>query len=600
MRELLVSCLIACGLALAAAPAGAEPQHAIAMHGAPKLADGFTQFPYVDDAAVKGGRVRFGALGSFDSLNPFIIKGEKAAGVRDFVFEGLMARGQDEPFTLYGLIAERVEVPEDRSSVTFYLNEKAKFSDGVAITADDVIFSLQVLRDKGVPTIFGSHYKKVKSVERVSDRVVRMLFNGEDRELPLILGLLPVLPKHKFNAETFDQSTLLPLVGSGPYTIDRIDTGRSISFKRNPDYWGRDLPVMRGRFNFNEIRYDYFRDASVLLEAFKSGLIDLRLEDDPLAWSQTSAFAAAKDGSVQLEEMPTGLPAGMNALVFNTRRAVFADPRVRQALILLFDFEWINATLYNGRYARTQSFFERSYLSSVGRPADDVEKALLAPFADKVKPEVMDGSYRFPVSDGSGHNRANAHRALELLQQAGYALKDGRMVHVETGKQIGFELLISKGGAERLMLAYVRALGVLGINAQMRTIDSAQLTARTNKFDFDMVKHEWLPSLSPGNEQWGRFGSGAAKAQGSRNLAGVDNPAADAMITAMLAAKTPEDFNAAVRAFDRVLLSGDYVIPLFHVASQWVAYWRPLQHPKKTPLFGYNADTWWAQPALGP
>lgn len=596
MHRFSRGCLFLAVLFAAWSPAAAEPVHAIAMHGTPKLSEGFASLPYANPDAPKGGRLRLGMAGSFDSVNPMIVKGEKVAGVREFSVESLMMRGLEEPFTLYGLLAERVEVPEDRTSITFYLNPKAAFADGAPVTADDVIFSLQLLRDKGVPTIFGSYYKKVISTERLSDRVVRMNMDGQDRELPLILGLMPVLPKHKIDPATFDRSTLTPLLGSGPYQVSRIDPGRSITYKRNPDYWGRDLPITRGRFNFDEIRYDYYRDASILLEAFKIGQIDVRLDDDPTMWAKTGTFKAAQDGRVVREEMPTGLPAGMNSLVMNSRRPQFADPRVRQALILLFDFEWINGTLYDGRYKRTQSYFERSYLASTGKPADARERELLAPFADQVKPGVMDGSFRMPVSEGSGFNRANARRALDLFQQAGYELRGGRLVRRDTGAWYGFEILVTKGGSERLMLAYIGALKSLGINAGLRSIDSPQLIGRINTFDFDIIMQTWQQSLSPGNEQWGRFGSAAAKAQGSRNYAGVDNPAVDAMITAMLAAKDPEGFASAVRALDRLLVSGDYVVPLFHVPSQWISSWATLKHPETIPLWGYNIDTWWAEP----
>lgn len=596
MLRAFCGCLLLAGLFIGCGPAAAEPVHAIAMHGQPALAEGFTNFPYARPDAPKGGRLRLGMPGSFDSVNPLIVKGEKVSGVREFSVESLMTRGLDEPFTLYGLLAERVEVPEDRTSITFYLNPKATFADGTPVTADDVIFSFELLRDKGVPTIHRAHYKKVLSTERISERAVRMNMDGQDRELPLILGLMPVLPKHKIDPATFDQSTLMPLLGSGPYQVSRVDPGRSITYKRDPNYWGRDLPVTQGRFNFDEIRYDYYRDASILLEAFKTGQIDVRVDDDPTMWAKTGLFKAATDGRVAREELPTGLPAGMNGLVMNSRRAQFADPRVRQALILLFDFEWINGTLYDGRYKRTQSYFERSYLASTGRPADARERELLAPFAGKVKPEVMDGTFRMPVSDGAGFNRENALRALELFQAAGYELRGDRMVRKDTGVQFGFEILVTKGGSERLMLAYIAGLRSLGIGAVLRSIDSTQLIGRINTFDFDIIMQIWQQSLSPGNEQWGRFGSPAAKAQGSRNYAGVDNPAVDAMITALLAEKDPDGFASAVRALDRVLISGDYVIPLFHVPSEWVSSWRTLRHPEKIPLSGYNIDTWWAEP----
>lgn len=578
------------------AASGAEAVHAIAMHGQPKYAEGFSHFPFANPDAPKGGALRLGQLSSFDSVNPFIVKGEKAAGLRAHTFESLMIRGLDEPFTLYGLLAERVEMPEDRTSITFHLNPKAAFADGKPVTADDVIFSLKLLREKGVPTIFGSHYGKVEKVERLAERTVRMHMDGTDRELPLILGLMPVLPKHAIDFDTFDQTTLAPILGSGPYRISQVDPGRSITYKRNPNYWARDLPVVRGHYNFDEIRYDYYRDASILLEAFKTGRVELRLDDDPTMWAKTGNFDAARNGQVAREEMPTGLPAGMNALVMNTRRPAFADPRIRQALILMFDFEWINATLYDGRYQRTHSYFERSELASTGRAADARESELLAPFAEYLKPGVMDGTYRMPASGGTGFNRDNARKAMALFNDAGYELRGKNMVNKKTGQHYGFEILIAKGGGERLMLAYINALRALGIDARLRTIDSAQLIGRVNAYDFDVIKQFWAQSLSPGNEQIGRFGSASADQQGSRNYAGVKNPAVDAMIEALLAAKEPEDFKSAVRALDRVLLSGDYVIPLFHVPTQWVASWSALKHPEALPLWGFNIDTWWHEP----
>lgn len=599
MQTVFRACWALAVVLMSVAGAVAEPVHAIAMHGAPKLPSTFTHLPYANPTAPKGGRLRLGVPGSFDSVNTMVVRGEKGAGVREFSIESLMSRSIDEPFTLYGLLAETVEMPEDRTSITFHLNPLAAFADGQPVTADDVIFSLEILRDKGLPNL-RTYYKKVTSIDRLSDRAVRMNMDGEDRELPLILGLMPVLPKHKVDPATFEQSTLTPILGSGPYQISAVDPGRSIVYKRNPNYWARDLPVSLGRFNFDEIRYEYYRDGNVLLEAFKLGHVDVRVDEDPALWAKTGTFKAAQDGRVVREEMPTGLPAGMNGLVMNTRRDAFEDQRVRQALILMFDFEWINATLYDGLYKRTQSYFERSELSSIGQPANAQETALLAPFADKVKPQVLDGTYRVPVSDGSGFNRANARRALELFREAGYELRDGKLVQRESGKVYGFEILIVRGGAERLMLAYIGALKSLGIDAKLRLIDSAQLTRRINAFDFDVIMQTWQQSLSPGNEAFGRFGAAAAKIEGSRNYAGIAEPAVDALITAMLAAKQREEFVSAVHALDRVLISGDYVVPLFHVPSQWVSSWAHLKHPETIPQWGYNIDTWWSEAKAAP
>ena len=591
LHRLILSLIV---LLIACRGVNSEPAHAITLYGAPKEPAGFAHFSYVDPDAPKGGRLTLGAYGSFDSLNPLIVKGTPASGVRDFAIESLMARGLDEPFTLYGLIAETVEVPEDRSSVTFNLDPRAHFSDGQPITADDVIFSLELLREKGRPN-HRTYFSKVAKSEKLSDRSVRFTFDAAgDREIPLIIALMPVLPKHATNADTFENTTLAPPIGSGPYRIGKIDPGRSLTFVRDPNYWGRDLPVNRGRFNFDEIRFDYFRDGAVMFDAFKSGLIDLWPEEDPRRWANGYDFAAVRDGRVARREFDIGIPAGMTALVFNTRRQVFSDPRVREALIYLFDFEWINRTLYAGLYSRTQSYFERSILASPGHPADARERALLAPFPDAVKTAFMDGTYRFPSTDGSGRSRENQERAFQLLQQAGYELRGGKLVNSASGRQLAFEILAISTAQEGLLLSFARDVERLGIKVNVRVVDSSQYQQRLTDYDYDMIQNTWTSSLSPGNEQLFRWSSQSRDVPGTYNFAGVANPAADAMIQAMLAAKSEQDFISAVRALDRVLLSSDYVIPLFFIPKQWLAYWVRLKHPAVTPLFGYNVDSWWA------
>jgi peptide/nickel transport system substrate-binding protein len=577
---------------------GAEkPMHGIAMYGEPKQPADFRHFSYVNPQAPKGGRLTLGSYGSFDSLNPLIIKGVAAAGVREFTIESLMARGLDEPFTLYPLIAESVEMPEDRSSITFNLNPRARFSDGQPITADDVIFSLELLRDKGRPN-HRTYFVKVARSEKLSEHRVRFTFDsGGDREIPLIVALLPVLPKHAIDPDKYEDTTLEAPIGSGPYKLGTIDAGRSVTYVRDENYWGRDLPVNRGRFNFDEIRFDYFRESSVMFDAFKSGQIDLWPEEDPRRWANGYDFPAIRDGRAVKREFEIGLPAGMTALVFNTRRPVFADPRVREALIYLFDFEWINRTLYAGLYSRTQSYFERSILASAGRPADAFERSLLAPFADTVKPSIMDGTYRFPSTDGSGRSRDNQGKAFRFLQEAGYELRGERLVNKETGRQLTFEILAASTTQEGLLLSFARDVERLGIDVRVRVVDGAAYQQRLTDYDYDMIQNTWASSLSPGNEQLFRWSSEAAKTPGTYNFAGVESQAVDAMIAAMLAAKTEEDFISSVRALDRVLLSGEYVIPLFYIPKQWVAYWTRLQHPDKTPLFGYNVDSWWASDA---
>ncbi|MEW5962010.1 MAG: extracellular solute-binding protein [Pseudomonadota bacterium] len=575
-------------------PAQTEPSHAIAMHGLPKHPAGFQAFSYVDPAAPKGGRLVLGATGSFDSLNPLIVKGTAASGVRDFVVESLMTRGLDEPFTLYGLLAERIEVPDDRGSVTFHIDPAARFSDGTPVTSDDVLFSLALLRDKGRPN-HRTYYKKVAATERLSERSVRLVLDGSgDREMPLILALMPILPRHKTDPATFEETSLQPPVGSGPYRIARVDAGRAIVYERDPGYWGKDRPVNRGRFNFDEIRFEYFRDGAALLEAFKNGEIDFRSEEDPAQWAEGYDIPAVKDGRIVREEMATGLPAGMTALAFNTRRKVLESPGVRRALIHLFDFEWINRNLYHSLFTRTESYFARSMLASSGRPADERERQLLAPFPGAVRPDIMAGTYSFPKSDGSGQNRANWREAMRLLGEAGYRLDGGKLVEAASGKQLSFEILAGSPGQERLLARFAADLARLGIEARLRIVDSAQYQARLRSYDYDMIQTTWPASLSPGNEQLFRWSSAAATTDGTFNFAGVRNPAADAMIAELLAAKDSDAFVSAVRALDRVLLSGDYVIPLFHLPRQWIAYWRHLQRPATTPLYGYSIDTWWS------
>jgi peptide/nickel transport system substrate-binding protein len=580
------------GAVLASAAAAAEPVHGIAMHGEPKHARGFRQFPYVNPDAPRGGRLVLGTLGTFDSLNPYIIRGVTPPGLREFVFESLMARGGDEPFSLYGLIAESVEVPDDRGSIVFHLRKEARFADGRPITPHDVLFSHALLRDKGFP-YHRSHYGKVTKAEKIGERSVRFTFEAAgDREIPLILGLMPILPSHTLDAETFDRTTLEPMLGSGPYKITRVDAARSITYTRDPDWWARDLPVMRGRFNFEEVRYEFFRDAASMFEAFKAGEIDLRIEDEPGRWIEGYRIGAVADGRIVKREFDTSLPSGMAALVFNSRRAIFADARVRRAFVHLFDAEWINRNLFNSAYKRTQSYFERSYLSSHGKPADARERALLAPFVAHVKPEVLAGTNRLPVSDGTGDNRTNLQAAHKLLTEAGWELKGGRLS--KGGVPLTVEFLAQTRAQERLMLSYARNLERLGIALRIRQVDSAQYWSRLKSFDFDMVQWSWSASLSPGNEQINRWNSKAATIEGSLNYAGAQNAAADAMIKALLEAESAEDFTAAVRAFDRVLVSGDYVVPLFHLPKVWLAHWSHLKFPATAPLGGFDLDTWWS------
>jgi peptide/nickel transport system substrate-binding protein len=571
----------------------ADAPHAIAMHGEPAWGAGFSHPNYADPAAPKGGQLVQGVLGTFDSLNPLIVKGLSAVSIRNYVVESLLARGYDEPFTLYGLLAESVETNAARSAVTFTINPAARFADGKPVTPEDVIFSWQLLRDHGRPN-FHIYYAKAVAAEKVGARGVRFDLSGaDDRELPLILGLMPVLARHAIDVDKFEETTFEPLLGSGPYTVAKVQPGVSVTLKRDPNYWGRDLPINHGSWNFDTVRFDYYRDGNTHFEAFKKGLYDVRAESDPGRWQTAYDFPALRDGRVIKEEFPYGLPKGMDGMVFNTRRPMFADVRVREAILQLFDFEWINHNYFFNLYKRTASYFDGCDLSAHGVPADARERELLAPFPGVVRADIMDGSWSPPVTDGSGRDREGLRRAFALFAQAGYALKGTRLVHAASGRPFAFEILATTRDQERLALAFVRNLKRAGIDARVRSVDATQFERRRIMFDFDMMQYRWEQSLSPGNEQSFYWGSAAASQDGSRNYMGVKSEAVDAMIAAMLSASSRAGFVSATRALDRVLLSGFYVVPLYFPPMQWVARWTRIKHPAQTSLFGYLPETWW-------
>jgi len=575
----------------------AAPEPGIAMHGRPKYADALPHLNYVNADAPKGGELRLAVLGSFDSLNPFIIKGEPAAGMRDYVYETLMARSYDEPFSLYGLIAESVEAPDDRSSVTFQIRDEARFADGTPVTPEDVLFSWSLLKSKGRPN-HRTYYAKVATAERAGERGVKFTFaGGADREMPLIMGLMPVLPRHAVTAENFEKTSFEKPLASGPYTVAEVSPGAGIVLKRNPNYWGRNLPIMRGQYNFDTIRIDYYRDSTTMMEAFRKGLFDVMGDSDAIdavKWAEAYNFPAVREGLVKKLEFSVGVPAPMAALVFNTRRPVFADARVREALTRMFDFEWLNKTLFRGLYNRSESFFDRSELSSHGRPADERERALLAPYAGSLAPGVLEGTFSQPVTDGTGTNREGRKEAIALLNEAGYTLKDGVMTAKAAGLPLTFEMICTAREQQRLMLSYASALRQIGIEARVRMIDSAQFQRRSTSFDFDIMQASWGSSLSPGNEQSFRWSAASADREGSFNYAGVKSEGVDATIEAMLAAHSRAECVSAVRALDRLLLSGRYGIPLYFAPKQWIAAWAHLRQPPGSTLYGARLETWWA------
>ncbi|MEN5249431.1 extracellular solute-binding protein [Brucella pseudintermedia] len=579
--------------------AQSQPDYALSMHGDVALPADFTHFPYANADAPKGGTLAMGVVGTFDSLNPFILKNMRTTAVglfgdgENFVYESLMQRSRDEPFTLYPLLAEKVATDPKRTWVEFTLNAQAKWSDGQPVTVDDVIFTYDILTEKGRPP-YNNRMSRIEKIEKTGERSVRFTFNDKsDREFPLLIAAsMPVLPKHAIDAASFGNSTLNPPVGSGPYIVSDVRPGERIVYKRNPDYWGKDLPTRRGLNNFDIYSIEYFRNETALFETFKKGLLDVFIEANPTRWEKSYDFPAVKQGKVIKETFQKGTPANLLGFVFNTRRPIFADRRVRQALGLLFDFEWANRNLFADQYRRTQSYWEGSELSSVGKPADDREKQLLAPFPDAVREDVMNGTWHPPVTDGSGHDRTPAKKAYDLLMEAGFRFEHGLAID-PSGKPLAFEIMTRSPDEEKVALAYKRNLARLGITAEIRTADDAQYQQRLQTFDYDMILGALAGSLSPGNEQWMRWGAASRDVQGSFNYPGVADPAVDAMIEALLAARNRADFVSAVRALDRVLISGDYYVPLYHLPYQWVARWDRIEHPQKTPLYGYQLPTWW-------
>jgi peptide/nickel transport system substrate-binding protein len=584
---------MALALGWRAAPVLAAESYAIAMHGVPALPPGFTHMAYANPDAPKGGKLTWGLLGTFDSLNPLIVKGLAVQQMRGYVVESLMARGYDEPFTLYGLLAKSVETDDARDYVTFHIDPRARFSDGKPVTADDVLFSWMLLRDHGRPN-HREYYAKVTKAQMLDPLTVRFDLTGaNDRELPLILGLMPILPRHATDVATFEETTLKGPVGSGPYRVTDVRPGVSVTLTRNPDYWGRDLPVNRGLYNFDQIKLDFYRDANSQFEAFKRGLYDFRVETEPLRWHEGYDFPAARSGGVIRDTIKPGLPEPSEFLVFNTRRPVFSDIRVRRALTLLLDFEWINRNYFFDLYSHQAGYFAGSELSAYQRPADARERQLLKPFAAQIAPDILAGSYRLPVTDGSGRDRETLRRALKLLADAGYALDGMVMRQRDTKAPLAFEILVTTRDQERIALAFADNVKRAGIQANVRLVDGVQFDQRRLNFDFDMIPIRWDQSLSPGNEQSFYWGSQAADIKGTRNYMGAKNPAIDAMIAALLAARGHDDFVSAVRALDRALMSGFYAIPVLNAGEQWIARWNRIERPAATSLSGYLPETWW-------
>ena len=579
-------------LGLANAASAGEPAHAIAMHGQPKYPAGFTHFDFVNPNAPKGGDVVLGAIGTYDSLNPYVLKGVAGAGI-GLVHDTLMVNSADEAFTEYGLLAETVQTPEDRSWVAFTLRPQARFHDGSPVTVEDAIYTFDQLKTKGHP-FYRAYYHDVAKAEKIGERTVRFTFSGGvNRELPLIVGQLPVLSRAYWTARDFEKTTLEPPLGSGPYRVGAVDAGRSITYRRVADYWGRDLPVRRGRNNFETIRFDYYRDTTVSLEAFKSGAYDFRQENSAKEWATGYDFPAMKQGLVKQEEIVNEVPTGMQGFAFNTRHEIFKDRRVRLAIAHAFDFEWSNKTLFYGAYSRTRSYFSNSELASRGLPSP-AELAILEPFRGKVPDEVFTREYEPPKTDGSGNQRENLRVALDLLKDAGWTVNKDRVLVNAQGKPLEFEILLSSPQFERIALPFTKSLERLGIKARVRTVDTAQYQNRTDGFDFDVIVEGFGQSLSPGNEQRDFWGSASAGRPGGRNVIGIKDPVVDQLVDLVIAAPDRQTLIDRTRALDRVLLWGHYVIPHFHIRSWRVAYWDKFSRPATPAKYSLGfSDTWW-------
>jgi len=565
----------------------------LAMHGDLKYPADFKHFDYVNPDAPKGGEVRLGTIGGFDSFNPFIIKGRSAAGI-GLVYDTLMVSSDDEPFSMYCLLCETIEVPKDRSWIIFNLNPKARWHDGKPVTVDDVIWSFNTLFEKGSP-FFRFYYGNVSKVEKVGERGVKFSFKpGENRELPLILGQLTVLPKHYWKSRDFTKSTLEPPLGSGPYRVKGFEANRSIVYERVKDYWAKDHPTKRGEDNFDILRYEYYRDTTVSLEAFKAGNYDFRVESSSKDWATAYDVPALRSGHLIKREIKHNRSAGMQGFVFNMRRSLFQDPRVRRALNYAFDFEWSDKTLFYGQYKRTNSFFANSELASSGLPEGD-ERALLEKYRDKLPKEVFEKPYTNPISDGSGNIRANLRTANQMLKEAGWQVdrKTRKLTHAKTGQVFEFEIMLVQPTFERVVLPFVKNLSRLGITANVRTVDSAQYQKRVDDYDYDMIVSSWGQSQSPGNEQREFWGSAAADRPGSRNAAGIKDPIVDELIENLIAAPDRKSLVTATRALDRVLLWKFIVIPNWHSPVDRVAYWNMFGQPKITPDSGVQFLTWW-------
>lgn len=576
----------------------AEPQHGIAMYGEPALPQDFVSLPQTNPDAPKGGKIVFAEAGGFDSLHPLIRKGSAPWQLRFMLFESLMGRSWDEPFTLYGLLAESIETDDSRSWVEFTLRKEAKFSDGSPVTVEDVMWSYETLGTLGHPRYHG-FWKSVSAMEQTGPRSVKFTFAENNRELAMLAGLRPILKKSQWEGRKFDTSgvDLVP-IASSPYMIGAFEPGRYLTLKRNPDYWGKDLPFMRGQANLDEIRFDYYGDSGVTFEAFKAGEANTYREFNAQKWATQYDFPAISNGDIVRSEIPHQRPTGLWGYAMNTRKPVFSDLRVRDAMIHAFNYEFINQTINDGKRKRIQSFFDNSVLGmEIGAPAQGKVRALLEPFANNIPADALSG-YALPISNGTERNRSGLRKAMALMEEAGWAISGGVMKNA-AGEPFTFEIVLQQGADEtrQSMDIFTSALERMGITPNVTSIDSAQYKERMAAFDFDMTYIERAASLSPGNELRFNWGSAAADKPGSRNLAGVKSPAIDAIIEEIPKARSQEDFRAATKALDRLLMSGRYIIPIWYRDVSWIAHAKQLHYPEHIPMYGdylgFQPEIWW-------
>jgi microcin C transport system substrate-binding protein len=582
-------------LSLAAiAAAAAAGSHGLSLFGELKYPPDFKNFEYVDPQAPSGGSMRFSAIGTYDTLNPFVVKGVPAAGIGQ-IFDTLTVASEDEPGSEYGLVADSIDLAPDKLSVLYTLRKEARFHDGSPMTPDDVVWTFNTLREKGHP-MYRSYYGDVTEIAQEGERGVRFRFkSAQNRELPQILGQMPVLSKKYWGTRDFTKTTLDPPLGSGPYRIEALDPGRSITYRRVADYWGADLPVAKGRHNVDVMRYDYYRDGTIALEAFKAGQYDIRRENSSKNWATGYDSPALRQGLIKKEVIPNQLPSGMQGFGYNLRRPLFQDPLVRQALAYAFDFEWSNTNLFYGSYARTRSYFDNSELAATGLP-QGAELAILEKFRGKIPDAVFTAEYNPPHHDGTGNIREGVREALKLLKAAGWGFKNEKLVNDKTGQPFEFEIVLNDPQMERIVLPLAKNLERLGVTARVRTVDVAQYEKRMETFDFDVAVVVFGQSLSPGNEQREFWGSQAADEQGSRNLLGIKSPVIDELVEALIRSPDRASLIAHAHALDRVLQYGYYVIPNFHLSAFWVAYWDKFRRPQLSPKYGIGLDTWWVDP----